>query len=424
MARASTDLVPGLDTVRMVPRIASLPGLSSSSEQGRDPLALFLHTRQGGSSSAPPTPAPAPPAGPSSVRSIDRQSARSLRRASTDSLIQSLAPEATVSKGKGKADSQLPPPAMQAVGPIAVVPPAPKESNSSAIKRIDANVATVTDNLSSLLQYFDEQRLTDIKRATALADTVSELAVALEKIGENSFPSVATPSTSQQADINDLIHANNVMVEAVTALRGDMKVNAASLESLREFVGDMGNAFAAPNVDHTGLIPATKRARIGPTISTLIPDAAHAATSPIPNQPALMLPAHSPVYLPPPVAIQPRGLQVPTQHGNGGALPPPPPPPAPAAPVPPPAGLTPASPNTVTFGPITWGRNITVEFKNFQTVLPGGASLRTSGVRAHSRSGDYVCVTFPSTADMDRFMHGWATSRPAEYVNVHASKNA
>jgi hypothetical protein len=240
-------------------------------------------------------------------------------------------------------------------------------------------------------------------------------------------------------DLTELISSNNTVVRAVQTLVEDVKVNASSLEDLREFVGDLGNAYSSSHPEL--LVPATKRVRSGPDVSTLVPAPHHnAPLAPPPPPPPTYSPAAAqsayPAAPPAPTAPQPM------YHQPYSAPHAPQPYPAPHVPQPysaphvpahvqpappaaaPPTALSFYTPNTISFGPVSWNRNITAEFKNFQLALPGGASLRTKDVRAHSRNGEFICITFPTTADMDRFLQSWGSYRPATYSNVRATKNA
>ena len=217
-----------------MPHIAtiSVPSISltSLSKDLHPPCANFLHMLLG-SVSALTTLAAAPPAGPSSSHSTERQSLHALRRASesTDSLIMSLDP--AIDKGKAKADNPMPPAAIQMVGPVSLIPaPAGKESSVVAVKHIDGNVASVANSVSLLLLYFDEQRVEEIKRSMALSNKVDDMLFSLEKLSEQT--GVGAGDSTTRPELADLVNSNNALVGVVEGLVESVNINTASLESL------------------------------------------------------------------------------------------------------------------------------------------------------------------------------------------------
>jgi hypothetical protein len=231
---------------------------------------------------------------------------------------------------------------------------------------------------------------------------VEDLLSAVETLRDPSRATVNADAhdATIREDVKALIRSNNDVVSAIMGLREGVKVNVQSVESLWDYVTSLTTVPTAAPGDV--LIPAAKRSRTGPEISTLTPAPITAPFPAVSAYPAVRGFATAP---PPPL--------------NAAVLPPPPPPAA----IAPPQALSHNTPDTISFGPVAWGRNITAEFKNFQLALPGGSGLRTKDVRAHSRTGEFICVTFPSTGDMDRFLQLWEMARPAIYSSVRATKN-
>jgi hypothetical protein len=170
---------------------------------------------------------------------------------STDTSI------APTKKGKSKLDDALPP-AIHAIPPVTTAPGMPKETQAVAIKHIDANVAAVTDSISSLVRYVDEKSVEELRRHASLTQNVEDLLSAVETLHDPSCATVDadTHDTTIHEDVKALIHSNNDVVSAIMGLREGVKVNVQSVESLWDYVTSLTTVPTAAPGDV--LVPAVK----------------------------------------------------------------------------------------------------------------------------------------------------------------------
>ncbi|KAF8055807.1 hypothetical protein FPV67DRAFT_1788184 [Lyophyllum atratum] len=372
---------------------------------------------------------------PSSARRLTRQTTLSFdaarQRSSTDELVDSLAdksgpppPLTPPSPRKGKGKEQ------PAAGPSnTLTSPTKPETATAAVKRLDSNMSAIAARVEG--NHTDTQDQLASLRAyiVAMANDVSSI----------TNPSL-TESTAQHGLITELVAANNRAVPVLDELRSQVPLifdalrasdmRTLALESAIQDLTATGKSTSSHVIcsSSTGtltngscdiLVPAAKRTRT---------DNANASTLVL--QPGIQqgdplgpFAAYSPTAAQAPSAAA--AVQVPApSHAPAPAAPPsipqaPLPVPVPQAPNP--HGSGSVSNIEVLIGAISWGKDITGQFKALLSLMPHGHNI-TRNVRARRIPGRYnfIAVTFPNALDAAAFVQAWGVAPAPGYQGVTA----